>query len=148
MPNTYRNYGSALAVTYRFYKKFTVSGNVSYNDIQTNKSSDIFVTAFNTPKWSVNLSTGNREVAPNLGFNIVWKWQSSFLWESPLANGTVPAFQTVDAQLTWRIPVYKASLKFGAANLFNKRYIQYAAGPTIGGLYYTTLIFDGLFCKP
>jgi len=146
--NTYRNYGSALAVTYRFYKKFTVSGNLSYNNIKTNSSSDIFVTAFNTPKWSVNISTGNREIISNLGFNVVWKWQSSFLWESPLANGTVPAFQTVDAQVTWRIPAYKASLKFGAANLFNKRYIQYAAGPTIGGLYYTTLIFDGLFSKP
>lgn len=146
--NTYRNYGSAMAVTWRFYKKFTVSGNVSYNNIKTNAAADIFVTAFNTPKWSVNLSTGNREVMTNLGFNIVWKWQSSFLWESPLANGTVPAFQTFDAQVTYRIPVWKASIKLGAANLFNKRYIQYAAGPTIGGLYYSTLIFDGLFSKP
>ncbi len=146
--NTYRNYGSALAATYRFYKKFSVSGNVSYNDIKTAGNADIFVTAFNTPKWSVNLSAGNREVLPNIGFNIVWKWQSAFLWESPLANGTVPAFQTVDAQVTWRVPAYKASLKLGASNLFNHRYIQYAAGPTIGGLYYATLIFDGLFVKP
>ncbi|ULQ53832.1 hypothetical protein [Flavihumibacter fluvii] len=145
--NTYRNYGSALAVTYRLYKKFTVSGNVSYNNIKTNQQSDVFVTAFNTPKGSYNLSLGNREVVNNLGFNIVWKWQSSFLWESPLANGTVPAFNTIDAQVTYRIPVWKASIKVGAANLFNKRYIQYAVGPTIGGLYYTTLIFDGLFGK-
>ncbi|MBZ5856305.1 TonB-dependent receptor [Flavihumibacter profundi] len=145
--NSYKNYGSALAVTYRFYKKFTISGNVSYNEIKTNAQSDVFVTAFNTPKWATNLSVGNREVVNNLGFNIVWKWQTSFLWESPLANGTVPSFNTIDAQLTYRIPAWKAYIKVGAANLFNTHYIQYAAGPTIGGLYYTTLVFDGLFGK-
>ncbi|KIC93931.1 TonB-dependent receptor [Flavihumibacter solisilvae] len=145
--NTYRNYGSALAVTYRFYKKFSVSGNVSYNDIKTNKESDVFVTAFNTPKWSFNMALGNREVIKNLGFNIVWKWQSSFLWESPLANGTVPSFHTTDAQITYRIPALKATVKVGGANVFNKKYIQYAAGPTIGGLYYTTVVLDGLFSK-
>jgi hypothetical protein len=145
--NTYRNYGSALAVTYRFYKKYSFSGNVSYNDIKTNKESDVFVTAFNTPKWALNLSLGNREVVKNLGFNIVWKWQSSFLWESPLANGTVPSFNTTDAQVTYRVPAWKTTIKLGAANAFNQRYFQYAAGPTIGGLYYTTIILDGLFAK-
>jgi iron complex outermembrane receptor protein len=145
--NTYRNYGSALAVTYRFYKKYSFSGNVSYNDIKTNKESDVFVTAFNTPKWALNLSLGNREVVKNLGFNIVWKWQSSFLWESPLANGTVPSFNTTDAQVTYRVPAWKTTIKVGAANAFNQRYFQYAAGPTIGGLYYTTIILDGLFAK-
>lgn len=145
--NTYKNYGSALAVTYRFYKKFTFSGNVSYNNISKNDQPDVFVTAFNTPKWAVNLSVGNREIVNNLGFNIVWKWQSGFLWESPLANGNVPAFNTFDAQVTYRIPAWKATVKLGAANLLNKQYIQYAAGPTVGGLYYTTLIFDGLLSK-
>jgi outer membrane receptor protein involved in Fe transport len=145
--NTYRNYGSALAVTYRFFKKFSVSGNVSYNDIKTNQVSDVFVTAFNTPKWSFNMALGNREIVKNLGFNIVWKWQDSFLWESPLANGTVPSFHTTDAQVTYRIPAWKATIKVGGANVFNKKYIQYAAGPTIGGLYYTTFVLDGLFSK-
>ncbi|GAO43882.1 TonB-dependent receptor [Flavihumibacter petaseus] len=145
--NTYRNYGSALAVTYRFYRKFTVSGNVSYNNIKTNKTSDVFVTAFNTPKWSTNLSVGNREIVKNLGFNVVWKWQDSFLWESPLANGVVPSFSTIDAQVTYRIPQWKATIKVGGSNLFNQRYFQYAAGPTIGGLYYTTIVLDGLFSK-
>ncbi len=140
--NKYRNYGSALGVTYNFYKKFTVSGNVNYNDIKTNKESDVFVTAFNTPNWIVNLSFGNREVVKNIGFNLVWKWQDSFLWESPLANGTVPSFNTIDAQVSFKIPKLKSSLKIGGSNLFNNRYIQYAAGPTIGGLYYGAVTFD------
>jgi iron complex outermembrane receptor protein len=142
--NTYNNYGSSLGVTYNFYKKFTVSGNINYNDIVSSKQSDVFVTGFNTPKWAANLSFGNRELFKNVGFNIVWRWQDAFLWESPLANGTVPAYNTWDAQVTYRVPKIKSSIKMGGSNIFNQRYIQYAAGPTIGGLYYVAITVDGL----
>ena len=145
--NSYNNYGSSLGVTYNFYKKFTIAGNVNYNDIVTSKQTDVFVTAFNTPKWAVNLSFGNRQLFKNIGFNIVWRWQDAFLWESPLANGTVPSYNTFDAQVTYRIPKLKSNIKFGAANLLNKHYIQYAAGPSIGGLYYTAITVDGIFNK-
>jgi outer membrane receptor protein involved in Fe transport len=145
--NAYVNYGSSLGITYNFYKKYTLSGNVNYNNIRTNQERDVFVTGFNTPNWITNLSFGNREVVRNLGFNVVWKWQDSFLWESPLANGTIPAYHTIDAQVTYRLPQYKTTIKAGAANLFNQRYIQYAAGPTIGGLYYVAITLDGLLNK-
>ncbi|HEX8429356.1 TonB-dependent receptor [Hymenobacter sp.] len=140
--NDYHSYGSTLGLTYNFYQKFTVGGNVNYNNISANDQSDIFVTGFNTPKWATNLSFGNREVVRNLGFNVVWRRQSSFYWESPLANGRVPAYQTVDAQVNLRVPALKTTIKLGGANLLNNRYIQYAAGPTIGGLYYVALTFD------
>jgi hypothetical protein len=142
--NKYQNYGSALGLTWNFYKRFAISGNLNYNNIKANKNSDVFVTGFNTPKWVANISFGNREVIENLGFNIVWRWQDAFLWESPLANGSVPAYQIVDAQITYRIPGLKSTIKVGGANLFNNRYIQYAAGPTIGGLYYASITLDGL----
>lgn len=145
--NKYRNYGSALALTWNFYKAFTVSGNINYNNIEDNSSGDVFVTGFNTPKWGTNLSFGNRAILPNLGFNIVWKWQDSYLWESPLVNGTVPAFNTFDAQLTVRLPRYHSTIKIGGADILNHRYIQYAGGPTIGGLYYVAITVDGLLLK-
>ncbi len=73
-------------VTYIFYKKYTVGGNVSSNKMKANETSDIFVTGFNTPEWATNLSFGNRELFKNFGFNIVYRWQRSFLWESPLVT--------------------------------------------------------------
>ena len=112
--------------------------------MKSNKTDDIFVTGFNTPKWTTNLSFGNREIAKNAGFNIVWRWQDSFLWESPLVTGHVAAYSTIDAQVTYRIPVWKATVKGGGANLFNPRYIQYAGGPSLGGLYYVAVTLDGL----
>jgi outer membrane receptor protein involved in Fe transport len=142
--NSYNNYGSALGVTWNFFKKYTASGNVNFNQMKSNKSNDIFVTGFNTPKWSTNLSFGNREVFKNIGFNVVWRWQDSFLWESPLVTGSISAYQTVDAQVTYRVPKVNASIKAGGANLLNHRYIQYAGGPTIGGLYYVAITIDGL----
>ena len=145
--NTYHNFGSALGVTYNFYKKYTIGGNVSFNKMKSNSSNDIFVTGFNTPKWNTNLSFGNREIVKNFGFNIVWKWQDAFLWESPLVTGNVAAYSTIDAQITYRIPSAKASIKWGGADILNHRYLQYAGGPTIGALYYVAVTFDGLFNK-
>ncbi|HEU4472023.1 MAG TPA: TonB-dependent receptor, partial [Flavisolibacter sp.] len=142
--NQYRNYGSSLGLTWNVYQKFLLSGNINFNDIVTNKQSDVFLTAFNTPRWSTNLSFGNREIIKNLGFNIVYRWQSGFVWESPLANGKIPAYGTVDAQVSMRLPKLYSTVKLGGANIFNNRYIQYAAGPTIGGLYYVAITVDGL----
>lgn len=142
--NKYTSYGSSLGLTYNFYKTFAISGNVNYNNLKGNKSADLFVTGFNTPKWTTNLSFGNRAITRNVGFNIVWKWQDAFLWESPLVTGNVSAINNVDAQITWRLPAIKSSIKFGGTNIFNNRYIQYAGGPTIGALYYAAITIDGL----
>lgn len=145
--NSYRAYGSALGLTYNFYKKYTLSGNVNFNKMKANKTSDVFVTGFNTPEWASSVSFGNREIVKNFGFNVVYRWQEAFLWESPLVTGRVNAINTVDLQGTYRIPAAKASVKLGASNILNTKYIQYAGGPTIGGLYYIAITFDGLTFK-
>ncbi|HEY4154527.1 MAG TPA: energy transducer TonB, partial [Puia sp.] len=129
---------------YNLYKKFTVSGNINFNEMKANKTDDIFVTGFNTPRWSTNLSFGNREVVENVGFNVTWRWQDAFLWESPLVTGNVSAYSTLDAQVTFHLPKLKSAVKVGASDIFNHRYIQYAGGPTIGGLYYVAITVDGL----
>ena len=142
--NKYRNYGSALGLTYNFYKKYTVAGNVSYNKIKSNSTADVFVTGFNTPEWATNLTFGNREIVKNVGFSVVYKYQNAFLWESPLVTGEVASIHTFDAQVSLRVPKANASFKFGGTNIFNKPFLQYAGGPTIGALYYASVMFEGL----
>ena len=142
--NVYHNFGSALGITYIFYKKFTVAGNVNFNKMKANKTDDIFVTGFNTPEWSSNLSFGNREVVKNIGFNITWRWQDAFLWESPLVTGRISAYNTVDAQVSFHLPKAKTTIKLGGSDIFNNRYLQYAGGPTLGALYYAAITLDGL----
>lgn len=142
--NKYTNYGAALGITYIFYKKYTVAGNVNFNKMKANKTNDIFVTAFNTPAWTSNISIGNRELTKHIGFNVVYRFQKAFLWESPLVTGTVDAINTVDAQVTYRAPKIHSTFKLGGSNIFNNNYIQYAGGPTLGGLYYLAITIDGL----
>ncbi len=136
------NQGVEAGITYNFYKKFNITGNVSYAAIASISSSDAFTPAFNTPNWITNISVGNREVLKNTGFNIGWHWQSGFYWNSPLATGEVPSYGTIDAQVNYRIPSLFSTLKLGATDIFNKRYYQYIGGPTIGAFYYFTIVFD------
>lgn len=140
--NTYFSYGGALRLSYNFYKTYSISGNINYNDLQSQTQNDIFITGFNTPKWSANVQFGNRELFKNFGFNIVWKWQENYKWESPLATGNVPSFNTFDAQVSYKLPKINTSVKVGGTNVLNTRYYQYAAGPTIGALYYFSLTYD------
>jgi len=107
----------------------------------------VFQTGFNTPDWSTNVSVGNREIIKNVGFSLIWKWQNSFLWQSQLVNGTVDAFSTIDGQVSFKLPFYKSTLKVGATDLLNTKYIQYAGGPTIGAFLYSSLTIDGLLSK-
>jgi iron complex outermembrane recepter protein len=145
--NRYDSYGGALGLSYNFYKKFTISGNANYNKLSKNPNPDIFLTSFNTPDWVTNVTFSNRELFKNLGFSVVWRWQDEVLWESTLANGEVPSYSTVDAQVSLRAPKIKSTFKVGGTNIFNNRYIQFAAGPTIGALYYVSVTVDGLLAK-
>ncbi|MBK1896732.1 TonB-dependent receptor [Chryseobacterium paridis] len=140
--STYKSYGTSLGVRYNIVKNYNINANISYNDLASNNNSDLFITSFNTPKWMVNVSVGNREIIKNIGFTLVARWQNNFLWESPLASGKIPAYYTIDAQATWKLPEINANVKIGATNLLNRRYFQYAAGPEIGGLYYLTFTYD------
>ncbi len=140
--NTYYSYGSALRLSYNFYETYSISGNINYNELKTLKNNDIFITGFNTPKWSANVQLGNRNLFKNFGFNLVWKWQENYKWESPLATGNVPAFYTFDAQVSYHLPTIHTSLKLGGTNVLNKRYVQYSAGPSLGALYYLSLTYD------
>jgi hypothetical protein len=112
--------------------------------MKASNPNDIFVTGFNTPRWNTALSFGNPLVAKNTGFNVTWRWQDSFLWQSPLVNGTVSAFNTIDAQVNYRFVKQHTTVKLGGSNVLNHRYIQYAGGPTLGAIYYVAVTVDGL----
>ena len=140
----YYNWGSALAITYNFYEKYTINGNVNFNNMDASSPNDLFVTGFNTPQWSSSLSFGNPQVRKNLGFNITWRWQDAFYWESPLVNGSIPAFNVLDAQVNYSFTKEHTVIKLGGTNILNNRYLQYAGGPTLGAIYYIAITIDGL----
>lgn len=141
------NQGASLGLSYNLYKKYQVTGNVSFSALVKVSEADALIPAFNTPKWMTNFSFGNNEIFKNAGFNINFRWQSAFEWQSPLANGTIAAYATVGAQVNYRLPKYNTAFKLGATNLFNNRYYQYEGGPVMDGFYYFTVVYDNNFKK-
>lgn len=135
--------GAVLGLTYNLPKGYTVGTNYNWNVI--NNVPDGFLAEFNTPEHKVNLTFGNRKVTENFGFNLAWRWQSEFLWESSFTiprNGYVPAYTTLDGQVSYKVPSMKSIIKLGGSNLLNQKYIQSLGGVNIGALYYVSVTFD------
>ena len=131
------NYGAGIGLRYTLLRNFNASGNVTYARLQRKSNNDGLEDGFNTPRWIINISLANDHLYKNIGFNLTWRWQGDYYWQSFLVNGNVPAYQTVDAQLSSRWN--KVSVKIGSSNIFNHYYHSFFGGPSIGGFYYTTL---------
>ncbi|WPP49443.1 TonB-dependent receptor [Catalinimonas niigatensis] len=141
---TVNAHGFALAADYALEKGYTLGGNVAYNRLisQDDLIAQGFRAAYNTPEWRYNIRFSNRKLTDNLGFNIVWRWQDAFLWESSIGEGIIPAYQTLDAQLSYKLPDLKSVLKIGGSNILNERYTTSFANPRMGAIYYISITFD------
>ncbi|WP_332368788.1 TonB-dependent receptor domain-containing protein [Spirosoma telluris] len=153
-PTQLKNAGWAIGVDYMLPAHYTIGANVSSNYlIDQDKIPTGFVTFFNTPKYRYNLTFGNRNVGgTGFGFNVVYRAQDSFLWESSFANTEatgrqqtiIPAYSTLDAQISKKLSGIKSILKVGGTNLTGKLYTQSWGNPSVGSMYYISLTFDQL----
>lgn len=136
-PTEVTTYGYGFSIDYALPKGFTASANFSYDNIDNVPAG--FVAAFNAPKYRTNLAIGNQGLGASkrIGFNVVYKWQDSFFYEEDFANGKVNSIQTVDAQVSYKLPA-KSVVKVGATNLLNQYYRNAVGNPSIGGLYYVS----------
>jgi outer membrane receptor protein involved in Fe transport len=135
--------GAVAGLTYNLPRNYTLGGNYSWNVLQDVPEG--FLAEFNTPEHKVNFNFGNRKVTENFGFNIMWRWQEAFEWQSSFtlpANGMVPSYSTMDAQVSYKMTGMKSILKLGGSNIFNKKYNQSLGGPNIGAIYYVSILFD------
>jgi hypothetical protein len=138
-------------------KGFNIGGNVANNELKDfTPSPAVQYSQFNTPKYRYNVNFGRRITSTNSwGFNVVFRHQQAFLWESSFvvptttdvpifSNTQVPAINNLDAQMSLKVPTIKSIIKVGATNLFGKSYIQSYASPNVGSTYYVSIMFDEL----
>lgn len=135
------NLGASLGLSYLLADHYTISGNASYAKLSRTDNNDGFEDGFNTPEFMGNVSFSGENVIKSLGFNVTYRRQSSFYWRSFLVNGDVKAYGTLDAQVSYDLYQSKLGIKVGATNLTNNYYNSFLGGPSIGGLYYTTLTY-------
>lgn len=134
------NYGGGLGIRYNMPANFRIGSNLTYASLQKTTSNDGLEDGFNTPEWIINLLFGNENLYKEFGFNITCRWQSNYYWQSFLVNGNVPAYTTVDAQISKTLK--EVSIKIGGSNIFNKYYQSFLGGPSIGGFYYCALTWN------
>lgn len=139
------SYGAALGVSTKVLGDFDLGMSYTYAklDFDRQANSD-FQTNFNTPEHKVKASFGNTDLFKNFGFNVAWRWSDNYVWEATFLTADVPAFHVLDAQINFRIPRYKSSIKIGASNLLADEYFTAAGTGLIGSQYYVSLTINNL----
>ncbi|MEO6949966.1 MAG: TonB-dependent receptor [Ginsengibacter sp.] len=135
-------YGYGLSLTYSLPRNFTLSANATSDNLDN--VPDGFVASFNTPKYRAGATFSNTGFGyqDRVGFNLTYRWQDDVQFQSDFATGLVPAFQTLDAQVSYKLPKEKVLLKLGGTNLLNQYYRNGFGNATIGGLYYVAIGYN------
>lgn len=97
---------------------------------------------FNTPEHRVKFSLGNDNLYKNLGFNVNYKYQTEFEWQSSFADGTVPARSLLDAQVSYNLKKYDTKIKVGGVNLLGKEYLPAPGTGMVGSMYYISFTYS------
>jgi outer membrane receptor protein involved in Fe transport len=135
------NFGGSLGLRYELPAGYLAGANLTYARLDRTANSDGLEDGFNTPRWAYNLSLANENVYQNFGFGLNFRWQDAYYSQTFLVNGTVPAYHTLDAQLSYLVPQPSLRFKLGASNVLNDYYVSYLGGPCVGGLYYLAVTY-------
>lgn len=139
--------GATLGLTYSLPKNYRANFNVTWADFDLKKANPDNIPDFNTPAWKTNFGLSNDRLTDRWGFAVAWHWQQAFDWYgtfTQLLPGEVKAYNLIDAQVSYRIPNLKTTLKIGASNLTNQKIVQAYGSPAVRGLYFIALTFDEL----
>jgi outer membrane receptor protein involved in Fe transport len=136
-----KSYGVGLGLTYNLPQNFVLNGNWNYADYQANEGPE-FRANFNTPKNKFSVGIGNRKLAKNFGFNVNYRWQDHFEWQSSYGIWQVPEYGVVDAQVSYKVSPIKTIIKIGGTNIGGGDYRTNLGAPFVGQQYYISLTFD------
>lgn len=137
-----KSLGYGISIDYRLPLNFSVGLNASSDELKD--VPDGFVSFFNSPKYRFNGVIGNSGFGKDnrFGFNVTYRWQDSYFYQGDFASGTVPAFHTLDAQVSVKFPKTKSMFKLGANNLLNQYYYNAIGNSQVGGLYYASFGYN------
>ncbi len=142
-PEDVTSFGVGLGLTYNLPRSYTLNGSYTYATFDDNsEENSAFRAGFNTPENKFSIGIGNRRVTNKLGFNINFRWQDEFLWQSDFGEWNVPAYGVLDAQISYKVPSIKTIVKLGGTNIAGSDYRTNLGGPFVGQQYYLSLTFD------
>lgn len=141
---TVEAHGFAFETKYILGNGYSLGGNVAFNKLisQQDLIDQGFRAEYNTPEWRYNLRVENRKLTDNIGFNVVYRWQDAFLWESSFGKGVIDSYGTLDAQVSYRVPSLNTSVKLSGSNILNSQHVTSFGNPRLGAIYLVTFTFD------
>ncbi|MGI9541778.1 MAG: TonB-dependent receptor [Cyclobacteriaceae bacterium] len=135
--------GIGLGLTWNMGQGYTFGGSYNWADFSLDAAeSSEFEAGFNTPNHRFNLSLGNRNIGENIGFNVSFRWQDEFLWQSAFGEGNIPDYGVFDFQLNYKWEEIKSVIKIGGTNLLGGDYRSNIGGGFVGSQYYVSVTFD------
>lgn len=135
-------YGFGIGIDYRFVNTWTLSTNLTSDRLQDVPEG--YIAFFNAPKYRANVTLSNSGIGKDrrVGMNLSYRWQDAFFYEGDFANGNIEAIHTVDAQVSYRLPQYKSTIKLGGNNILNQYYFNAVGNSFVGGLYYVSFGYN------
>lgn len=103
---------------------------------------DPLIPGFNTPPFKLNLEWGNRKIAENVGFKMVYRYRNSHSWHSPFLDGELKQYGHFDFQVNTRIPSINSMIKAGFTNMGVRKYSNVFGGPAIGSIVFATFTYN------
>jgi iron complex outermembrane recepter protein len=139
--------GFSAALSYFFKKYYTISGNYSWNVINTRNADKEIIPAFNTPKHKFNVGISGRDIplrkVKHWGFSANYKWVQGFTFQgSPQFTGNIPSYGMLDVQINKAVPKIYCTFKVGASNVINNKVYLVYGGPLVGRLAYFSVLFE------
>ncbi|MEM9142782.1 MAG: TonB-dependent receptor [Bacteroidota bacterium] len=133
------SYGATLGISTKVLGGFDLGANYTFVDFEFDEASDPdFRPGFNTPQHKVKASFGHEELFPNFGFNVNYRWSDAFFWQASFADGDVPAYTVLDAQINYAVPGIKSVFKVGGSNILGDEYFTVVGGGLVGSIYYVS----------
>ncbi len=131
------SYGGTFGIDAKVFGDFDFGINYTYAKLDFDQASaPDFEPAFNTPEHKVKVSFGNTALFKNFGFNVNYRWSDSYLWQQTFADGTIPSFSVMDAQINYSVPSIKSIFKLGGSNILGDEYFSAIGTGNVGSLFY------------
>lgn len=133
------SYGATIGIDAKIFENFDIGTSYTYSEFEFNQAAfPDFRTSFNTPNHKVKASFGNTELFKNFGFNVNYRWSDTYLWQNTFADGDIPAYTVLDAQINYAVPNIKSIFKLGGSNILGEEYFSAVGTGAVGSIFYVS----------
>lgn len=133
------SYGATIGVDAKIFGNYDIGVNYTYADLDFDQAAfPDFRTNFNTPNHKVKASFGNTALFENFGFNINYRWSDTYFWQASFADGQIPSYSILDAQINYAVPSIKSVFKAGGSNILGQEYFSAIGTGAVGSIFYVS----------